>query len=113
MKHNHLERDFAEDLVRISQSIFSELSSIRESIDGSYSGPVGVKSAAKHLEVSPQKIYHEVEHGDIPHYQESPNSKIYFFKEELDKWVREKKRISKKEILEEADNLKIGSHGGK
>jgi hypothetical protein len=38
--------------------------------------------------------------------------KIYFFREELDQWVKEKKRISKKEILNEADNLKIGSHGG-
>jgi len=39
--------------------------------------------------------------------------KIYFFREELDQWVKEKRRISKKEILDEADNLKFGSHGGK
>ena len=42
-----------------------------------------------------------------------PGSKIFFYKEELDAWVRSKKRISKKEILDEADNLKIGSYGNK
>ena len=101
-----------EGLVGCIQSVFRELTAIKKSLCIKDSGPIGVKSAAQYLEVSQQKIYLEVEEGDIPHYQDRPGSKIYFFREELDQWVKEKKRISKKEILNEADNLKFGSHGG-
>ena len=102
-----------EDLVGSIQSVLRELSAIKKSLSIRESGPIGVKSAAQHLEVSQQKIYLEVEEGDIPHYQDRPGSKIYFFREELDQWVKEKKRVSKTEILNQADNLKFGSHGGK
>jgi len=110
---NYLSGKSAEETVSILQSVFRELSAIKKSLSIDESGPIGVKSAAQYLEVSQQKIYLEVEEGDIPHYQDRPGSKIYFFREELDQWVKEKKRISKKEILDEADNLKFGSHGGK
>ena len=101
-----------EELVGSIQSVLRELSAIKKSLSIRESGPIGVKSAAQHLDVSQQKIYLQVDEGDIPHYQDRPGSKIYFFREELDQWVKEKKIISKKEILNEADNLKIGSHGG-
>ena len=110
---NYLSSKSAEETVSILQSVFRELSAIKKSLSINQSGPIGVKSAAQHLEVSQQKIYLEVEEGDIPHYQDRPGSKIYFFREELDQWVKEKKRISKTEILNQADNLKFGSHGGK
>ena len=110
---NYLSSKSAEETVSILQSVFRELSAIKKSLSINQSGPIGVKSAAQHLEVSQQKIYLEVEEGDIPHYQDRPGRKIYFFREELDQWVKEKKRISKTEILNQADNLKFGSHGGK
>lgn len=109
---NYLSSKSAEETVSILQSVFRELSAIKKSLSINQSGPIGVKSAAQHLEVSQQKIYLEVEEGDIPHYQDRPGSKIYFFREELDQWVKEKKRISKTEILNQADNLKIGGYGG-
>jgi excisionase family DNA binding protein len=112
LKKNYLFGIHAEELVSSIQSVFRELSDIKKSLSQNESGPIGVKSAAQHLEVSQQKIYLEVEEGDIPHYQDRPGSKIYFFREELDQWVKEKKRISKKEILDQADNLKIRSYGG-
>lgn len=110
---NYLSSKSAEETVSILQSVFRELSAIKKSLSIDESGPIGVKSAAQYLEVSKQKIYLEVEEGDIPHYQDRPGSKIYFFREELDQWVKEKKRVSKTEILNQADNLKFGSHGGK
>jgi excisionase family DNA binding protein len=110
---NYLSGKSAEETVSILQSVFRELSAIKKSLSIDESGPIGVKSAAQYLEVSQQKIYLEVEEGDIPHYQDRPGSKIYFFREELDQWVKEKKRVSKTEILNQADNLKFGSHGGK
>jgi len=109
---NYLSSKSAEETVSILQSVFRELSAIIKSLSTKQSGPIGVKSAAQHLEVSQQKIYLEVEEGDIPHYQDRPGSKIYFFREELDQWVKEKKRVSKTEILNQADNLKIGGYGG-
>lgn len=109
---NYLSSKSAEETVSILQSVFRELSAIKKSLSINQSGPIGVKSAAQHLEVSQQKIYLEVEEGDIPHYQDRPGSKIYFFRDELDQWVKEKKRISKTEILNQADNLKIGGYGG-
>jgi excisionase family DNA binding protein len=110
---NYLSGKSVEETVSILQSVFRELSAIKKSLSIDESGPIGVKSAAQYLEVSQQKIYLEVEEGDIPHYQDRPGSKIYFFREELDQWVKEKKRVSKTEILNQADNLKFGSHGGK
>lgn len=104
--------DTAGKIVQGIKTVLDELSVIKKSLDIKESGPIGVKSAAQHLEVSQQKIYLEVEEGDIPHYQDRPGSKIYFFREELDQWVKEKKRISKKEILDQADNLKNRSYGG-
>lgn len=100
-----------EEILSGIQNVRDELTSIKKSLNKDGSGPIGVKSAAQHLEVSQQKIYIEVEEGNIPHYQDRPGSKIYFFREELDQWVKDKGRISKKEILTEADNLKIGGHG--
>ena len=111
MNYNYLKGIQAEDIVSSIQSVLRELSAIKKSLGLKESGPIGVKSAAQYLEVSQQKIYLEVEEGDIPHYQDRPGSKIYFFREELDQWVKDKGRISKKEILTEADNLKIGGHG--
>ena len=113
MKKNYLSGDTAGTIVQGIKAVLSELSAIKKSLSIRESGPIGVKSAAQHLEVSQQKIYLEVEEGDIPHYQDRPGSKIYFFREELDQWVKEKKRVSKTEILNQADNLKFGSHGGK
>ena len=113
MKNIQSKSDTAGTIVQGIKAVLNELSVIKKSLDIRESGPIGVKSAAQHLEVSQQKIYLEVEEGDIPHYQDRPGSKIYFFREELDQWVKEKRRISKKEILDEADNLKFGSHGGK
>ena len=113
LKNIQSKSDTAGTIVQGIKAVLSELSVIKKSLDIKESGPIGVKSAAQHLEVSQQKIYLEVEEGDIPHYQDRPGSKIYFFREELDQWVKEKKRISKTEILNQADNLKFGSHGGK
>jgi excisionase family DNA binding protein len=112
LKINKLRGIHAEDLVSSIQSVFKELSAIKKSLSIDESGPLGVKEAARYLKVSTQKIYLEVEEGDIPFYQDGPGSKIHFFRDELDQWIKQKKRISKKEILNEADNLKIGGHGG-
>lgn len=113
MKKNHQRGTIAEDIVSGIQSVLNELSDIKKSLSFDHSGPLGVKEAARYLKVSTQKIYLEVEQGDIPFYQDGPGSKIHFFRDELDQWIKQKKRISKKEILDEADNLKFGSHGGK
>ena len=104
------DKSATEEILSGIQNVRDELTSIKKSLNIKESGPIGVKSAAQHLEVSQQKIYLE---GDIPYYQDRPGSKIHFFRDELDQWIKQKKRISKKEIQDEADNLKIGSHGGK
>ena len=113
MIHNYLKSDSAGTIVQGIQSVLDELSVIKKSLSIDEAGPLGIKETARYLKMSTQSIYKEVDKGSIPHYQDSPGSKIFFYKEELDTWVRSKKRISKKEILDEADNLKIGSNGGK
>ena len=110
---NFKEKSATEEILSGIQNVRDELSSIKKSLSIDESGPLGVKEAARYLKVSTQKIYLEVEEGDIPFYQDGPGSKIHFFRDELDQWIKQKKRISKKEILDEADNLKFGSHGGK
>lgn len=114
MKLNDFSRVTVEELVgRLKDGMRDELSSLKKSLSLDEAGPLGIKETARYLKMSTQSIYKEVEKGYIPHYQDSPGSKIFFYKEELDAWVRSKKRISKKEILNEADNLKIGSYGNK
>ena len=112
MKLNQLSGLHVEDIVSSIQSVFKELSAIKKSLSIDESGPLGVKEAARYLKVSTQKIYLEVEEGDIPFYQDGPGSKIHFFRDELDQWIKQKKRTSKKDILDEADNLKFGNYGG-
>ena len=113
MINNYLKSDSAGIIVQGIQSVLDELSVIKKSLSIDEAGPLGIKETARYLKMSTQSIYKEVEKRSIPHYQDSPGSKIFFFKEELDTWVKSKKRISKKEILDEADNLKIGSYGNK
>ena len=114
MDFNDLSRVTVEELVgRLRDGMRDELSSLKKSLSIDEAGPLGIKETARYLKMSTQSIYKEVEKGSIPHYQDSPGSKIFFYKEELDAWVRSKKRISKKEILDEADNHKIGSYGNK
>ena len=110
---NFKEKSATEEILSGIQNVRDELSSIKKSLSIDESGPLGVKEAARYLKVSTQKIYLEVEQGGIPFYQDGPGSKIHFFRDELDQWIKQKKRISKKEILDEADNLKFGSYGGK
>ena len=111
--NKYLKSDSLGIIVQGIHSVLKELTVIKKSLSVEESGPLGIKETARYLKMSTQSIYKEVEKGSIPHYQESPGSKIFFYKEELDAWVRSKKRISKKEILDEADNLKIGSYGNK
>ena len=114
MNITDLSRVTVEELVgRLKDGMRDELSSLKKSLSIDEAGPLGIKETARYLKMSTQSIYKEVEKGSIPHYQNSPGSKIFFYKEELDAWVRSKKRISKKEILDEADNLKIGNYGNK
>jgi excisionase family DNA binding protein len=111
LTNNYLKSDSAGTIVQGIQSVLDELSVIKKSLSIDQAGPLGIKEAARYLKMSTQSIYKEAEKGSIPHYQESRGSRIFFYKEELDSWVKSKKRISKKEILEDADNLKIGGHG--
>ena len=110
----HYSKFLQEELIReLKIKMREEFDSLRSELIYDFSGPLGIKDAARYLKVSSQTIYKYVEANSIPFYQNQPKSKIYFFREELDQWVKEKRRISKKEILNEADNLKIGGHGGK
>ena len=114
MDFNDLSRVTVEELVdRLRDGMRDELSSLKKSLSIDEAGPLGIKETARYLKMSTQSVYKEAEKGSIPHYQDSPSSKIFFYKDELDAWVRSKKRISKKEILDEAVNLKIGSYGNK
>ena len=70
MKLNQLSGLHVEDIVSSIQSVFKELSAIKKSLSIDESGPLGVKEAARYLKVSTQKIYLEVEEGDIPFYQD-------------------------------------------
>ena len=114
MDFNDLSRVTVEELVgRLRDGMRDELSSLKKSLSIDEAGPLGIKETARYLKMSTQSIYKEVEKGSIPHYQDSPGSKIFFYKEELDTWVRSKKRTSKQETLDKADNLKIGNYGSK
>jgi len=98
-------------VTRIQAVVREELSSLKKSLSIDESGPLGVKEAARYLKMSGASIYKEVEKGIIPFYRSSPGSKIFFYKEELDLWVRGKKSNSISSAIEEADNLKIGNNG--
>ena len=112
MNNTHLKGMSGQVFVSSIQAVVrEELSSLKKSLSIDESGPLGVKEAARYLKMSGASIYKEVEKGIIPFYRSSPGSKIFFYKEELDLWVRGKKSNSISNAIEEADNLKIGSYG--
>ena len=109
--NKYLKSDSLGIIVQGIHSVLKELTVIKKSLSVEESGPLGIKETARYLKMSPQSIYKEVEKGSIPHYQESPGSKIFFFKEEIDDWVRSKKRCTITNVLDDADELKLGKYG--
>jgi excisionase family DNA binding protein len=48
--------------------------------------PLGISEAAKHIGKSKPTIYRLVGEREIPHHKKG--GKLYFFKEELDEWIK-------------------------
>ena len=111
MKLSDFKVDANRKIVDGIQTVLEELSVIKKSLNGNVEGPLGIKEAASYLKVSTQTLYKEVEQGTIPHYQNSPGSRIFFYQDELNEWIKSKKASTKAEVLKQANNLKIGNYG--
>ena len=106
LNHNFYKGLSSEDIVRaIQNGMREELTSLKKSLSIDESGPLGVKETARYLKISTQSVYSEIKKGSIPHYQHSEGSKVYFYKNELDHWIRSSKQKSKADIEDEADNI--------
>ncbi|MBA3844185.1 MAG: helix-turn-helix domain-containing protein, partial [Actinobacteria bacterium] len=49
---------------------------------------MGVETAARYLDVSPQRLRKLVAAGSIPHVQEGPGCRVFFGRADLDRWMR-------------------------
>lgn len=49
---------------------------------------MGVETAARYLDVSPQRLRKLVAAGSVPYVQEGPGCRVFFGRAELDRWMR-------------------------
>lgn len=69
-----------------NQVIINELSEIKSLIKKQKEKPLNLVEAAKYLSISQSHLYKLTSQRKIPFHK--PNGKyLYFFKEELDKWI--------------------------
>lgn len=69
------------------QAIFNELKEIKTLLKQQKEKPLNLVEAAKYLSISQSHLYKLTSQRKIPSHK--PNGKyLYFFKEELDEWVR-------------------------
>ncbi len=88
--------------MKLFEDIVARLDRIEARIGERSFEPMSCVEAAKYLKVSPSHIYRLTSQGCIPHYK--PNGKkIYFSKEDLDRWIKHGRVLTKEEIGEVAD----------
>lgn len=49
---------------------------------------MSVETAARYLDVPPERVRKLKEHGQIPFYQSGPGCRVFFNRSELDEWMR-------------------------
>ncbi len=67
----------------------------------SETGVIDISSAAKYLSLSKSTIYQLISKRRIPHYKQG--KRVYFRKDELDKWITNGRVKTQEEIESEAD----------
>ena len=65
--------------------------------------PIGVRAAAKILNLSLPSLYRKTHHREIPHCKRG--NRLYFFQSELIKWVESGKILSQREVELVADRF--------
>ena len=65
--------------------------------------PIGVRAAAKILNLSLPSLYRKTHHREIPHCKQG--NRLYFFQSELIKWVESGKILSQREVELVADRF--------
>lgn len=92
-----------------TEEIFCELQKIQKQIEEQNilkKEVLTLVEASKYLELSESHLYRMTSRCEIPHYK--PNGKkIYFNREELDRWLLRGRVMSKDEIDEKVDNYLI------
>lgn len=64
-------------------------------------GPLNIERAAAYLNISLSTLYRYTSQRLIPHHK--PGKVIYFYREELDAWLMEHRKLTRKQIEEGAE----------
>jgi Helix-turn-helix domain len=48
---------------------------------------MNVATAARYLDISPERLAKAKQRGSVPHYQEGPGCRVFFRRSELDAWM--------------------------
>ena len=64
---------------------------------------LSTKDLAEYTGYSIHSIYSMIKNNTIPYYK--PNRKVFFKKEDIDRWLDSNRKLSKDEIKEQATNF--------
>jgi excisionase family DNA binding protein len=62
---------------------------------------IGIEEASTLVSLSKNTVYGMVSRREIPHYKRG--KKLYFLKDELEKWIGSKKVLSAQEVMEDLE----------
>lgn len=89
------------------QELLNRISNIEKLLEERKTKPLNLVEAAKYLSISQSHLYKLTSQRKIPSHK--PNGKyLYFFKEELDEWVRASSNAETEDMRREAENGRGG-----
>ena len=62
--------------------------------------PILIEEAAKFLKCSKRSVEDEISKGNLPYHQKKKGARIYFFKSELNDWIKSPSKEEKNSLLE-------------
>lgn len=95
----------SEELTSLIIAAVKAALSERTSLEGraSQEGPLTIVQAAAYLNISLSTLYRYTSQRLIPHHK--PGKVIYFYREELDDWLLDHRKLTRKQVEEGAELL--------
>jgi len=80
----------------VEKAVRAVLDERKQAEQASVAGPISIEQAGAYLNLSVSTLYRYTSQRLIPHHK--PGKNLYFYKEELDGWLLENKKLTRTEI---------------
>ncbi len=82
--------EFLKSLIRKVDRVTELLETLPSLKDRDYSKPMTVETLCEYLDAAESTIYGKINRNEIPHHREPSGRRIYFFRDEIDAWLKSK-----------------------